>query len=52
LLLRFLRGEAAPAERRAIVRHLLTGCRKCTSVTRPFWLLADGVPPAVDSRRA
>ena len=49
LLLRFLRGEAAPAESRAVVRHLLTGCPKCTAVTRPIWLLADGVLPAVDS---
>ncbi|HVR95379.1 MAG TPA: hypothetical protein VMW27_02110 [Thermoanaerobaculia bacterium] len=39
-LLRFLAGEASKAERRAIVRHLLTGCRECIAVTRPVWLVA------------
>ena len=41
LLLRFLRGEASRSERRAIVRHLLAGCRQCAAVTRPIWLFAD-----------
>ena len=50
LLLRFLRGEASQAERRAIVRHLLAGCRVCAAVTRPVWHLAD--PPLfIDARR-
>jgi hypothetical protein len=40
VLLRFLRGEAALAEKRAVVRHLLAGCRECTAVTRPVWRLA------------
>ena len=40
-LLRFLAGEASGEERRAIVRHLLTGCRECVAVTRPVWLLAE-----------
>jgi hypothetical protein len=41
LLLCFLRGEVSLMERQAIVRHLLTGCRRCAAVTRPIWLLAD-----------
>ena len=41
ILLRFLRGEASLAERRAIVRHLLAGCRECVAVTRPVWELAE-----------
>jgi hypothetical protein len=41
LLLRFLRGEATRAENRAVVRHLLTGCRECVAITRPVWKLAD-----------
>lgn len=32
---RFLRGELAPAQNRAVVRHLLTGCPECLKVTRP-----------------
>jgi hypothetical protein len=38
-LLRFLRGAASQEERRAIVRHLLTGCPECVAVTRPVWKL-------------
>jgi hypothetical protein len=41
VLLRFLRGEASRAERRAVVRHLLTGCPGCVAVTRQVWLLAE-----------
>jgi hypothetical protein len=40
-LLRFVRGEAEGAERRAVVRHLLTGCLDCVAVTRPYVLLAE-----------
>jgi hypothetical protein len=49
LLLRFLRGEASVAERRAIVRHLLAGCPACLAVTRPIWYLAEGAVPAVET---
>jgi len=42
LLLRFLQGEASKSENRAIVRHLLAGCRPCTTEARPLWRLADG----------
>jgi len=49
LLRCFLRGETSREERRAIVRHLLAGCRQCAAVTRPIWLLADGEPPHPDS---
>ncbi len=38
---RFLRGESDHPERRAVVRHLLTGCRVCVAVTAPIWSLAD-----------
>lgn len=43
ILLRFLRREATRAESRAVIRHLLTGCRECIAVTRPVWKLADAV---------
>jgi len=41
LLLRFLGGEVSRTERRAIVRHHLTGCPDCLAVTRPVWHLPD-----------
>ena len=41
-LQRFLRGEAARTEARAVVRHLLAGCLKCVAVTRPAWGLRGG----------
>ena len=41
ILLRFMRGEATRPERRAVVRHLLTGCGECVAVTRPVWSFAD-----------
>jgi hypothetical protein len=37
LLLRFVRGETTRAETRAVVRHLLTGCRECRAVTSSAW---------------
>ena len=42
LLLRFLLGEATLAERHAVVRHLLAGCRLCSAALRPAW----GTKPA------
>src|SRR5215208_160782 len=44
LLARFLRGDLTSAERRGVVRHLLTGCPRCTEVTRPLFALADDPP--------
>jgi hypothetical protein len=41
LLLRFLQGETSKTENRAIVRHLLHGCRPCIAVGRPLWRLLD-----------
>jgi hypothetical protein len=41
LLLRFLRDEVSASERRAVVRHLLTGCPECVAITRPAWTLPD-----------
>lgn len=37
LLEDFLRGELDEAERRTVVRHLLTGCPRCVAVTRRSW---------------
>jgi hypothetical protein len=42
-LLRFFRGEASLAERRAIVRHLLAGCCACAGLTGRLWALG-GLP--------
>ena len=39
LLERFLGGELPPEERRTVVRHLLTGCPQCTTITREIWSL-------------
>lgn len=33
----FMRGELERGEVRAIVRHLLAGCPRCTEVTRRVW---------------
>lgn len=41
LLAEFMRNEAEDSVRRRIVRHLLTGCPQCTSVTRRLWALGD-----------
>ena len=41
LLLHFLQGETSKTENRAIVRHLLRGCRPCTAVGRPLWRLLE-----------
>jgi len=41
----FMRGESLPREEaRAIVRHLLTGCRKCIVITLRFWRLGNRAP--------
>ena len=43
----FVRGEASPAENRALVRHLAHGCLQCQKVARTYWALlgaADQVP--------
>ena len=37
----FMRGELGKTERRAIVRHLLTGCPECVLVTRNYWRRGD-----------
>jgi hypothetical protein len=34
---RFVLGELSRAERREVVRHLLTDCRSCVAVTAPLW---------------
>jgi hypothetical protein len=46
---RFLGDELPADERRAVVRHLLTGCPQCTAVTRRLWSLTDGPEGAHDS---
>src|SRR5262245_541645 len=50
LLERFLRGDLAPAERRQVVRHLLTGCPQCVEVTRPLFALGDPPQEAAEER--
>lgn len=45
LLERFMRNDLQEPERRVVVRHLLTGCPRCVSVTREIWSLADGRGP-------
>jgi tetratricopeptide (TPR) repeat protein len=44
LLERFMRDEVDVEERRAIVRHLLTGCDACAQVTRRVWGLGEAWP--------
>jgi tetratricopeptide (TPR) repeat protein len=44
-----MRGELPAAERRELIRHLLTGCPRCTEVTRRCWAL--GVPGAHSDRK-
>ena len=46
----FLRNELQGAERRVVVRHLLTGCPQCVAVTRRVWSLADGRGPDLFER--
>ena len=38
---RFMGAALPRAEMRAVVRHLLTGCRECIQVTRRLWQLGD-----------
>jgi tetratricopeptide (TPR) repeat protein len=37
LLEGLMRNELSAAERRSVVRHLLTGCPRCVEVTRRYW---------------
>ncbi len=49
--MRFMRGELALAERREIVRHLLTGCVRCAALTRTAWSLGEGPDRAAGAPR-
>ena len=51
LLERFMRNEAAPEERRWIVRHLLAGCALCGAITRRLWELGEPGPAVAAERR-
>ena len=51
LLELFLGDELPPIERREIVRHLLTGCPRCTDATREIWAAAGGPEPGRIGRR-
>lgn len=42
LLESLMRDELSAAERRGVVRHLLTGCPRCVAVTRRCWSLGEG----------
>jgi len=41
---RFMSGGLDRCAARAVVRHLLAGCRQCAEVTRHFWLCGDRTP--------
>jgi hypothetical protein len=38
---RFFRSELSRAERRTVVRHLLTGCPTCLQMTHRLWSLGE-----------
>ncbi len=42
---RFLSDQLPGVERRTVVRHLLTGCPRCTAATRQLWTLTGGPEP-------
>lgn len=44
---RFFRRELSRAERRTVVRHLLTGCPTCLQVTRRLWSLGEPPKPRI-----
>jgi tetratricopeptide (TPR) repeat protein len=44
LLERFMRNETDARERRAIIRHLLTGCPRCSVVTGRLWSFGEARP--------
>jgi tetratricopeptide (TPR) repeat protein len=44
LLERFMRNETDARERRAIIRHLLAGCPRCTAVTGRLWSFGEARP--------
>src|SRR5215813_10231741 len=41
LLEGLMRNELSAAERRRLIRHLLTGCPRCVKVTRRCWMLGS-----------
>lgn len=49
-LQRFMTGELASPETRAVVRHLLSGCPTCTRETRRLWSFGEERPLAVPIR--
>jgi hypothetical protein len=51
-LQRFMRGESTFAERRAVVRHLMTGCPQCLQVTCSIWRLGEEALGTTLPRRA
>jgi tetratricopeptide (TPR) repeat protein len=44
LLERFMRNETDARERRAIIRHLLAGCPRCSAVTGRLWSFGEARP--------
>jgi hypothetical protein len=56
LLERFMRGHLSRAEVQHIIRHLLTGCPRCSRVASRFWTFTPwsrelGETPAPRHRR-
>ncbi len=45
LLERFLRGDLPAAERRGVVRHLISGCAACRSLAGDLWRAPLSPPP-------
>lgn len=52
LLERFMRNELQGQERRAVVRHLLTGCPECVAVTRRLWSFGESPLSCVPAVRS
>jgi hypothetical protein len=46
----FVRGDLSREDNRAMVRHLLSGCRDCSSVLRPLLDPADHPLPRMENR--
>ena len=42
---RFMRLDLSRPEVVPLVRHLMTGCRRCREVTRRFWELGESATP-------
>jgi hypothetical protein len=46
----FVRGDLSRQENRAMVRHLLRGCRDCSAMLRPLLAPPDRSLPRMENR--